>query len=98
MKYIMFEVKEPVHKKVPIIFPDELVHKLVAGALMSVLRRHGWDDICVDSAGSVSVQGALVASGESESLKIKAKDEDTLILNTYQYLHGIIDDEAPSKI
>jgi hypothetical protein len=91
MKYIMLDIsKEDGLKKIPIIFPDDLVHLDVARALIPAVR-HTFHDktVKVSSAGIVlELEGHCF--GESETLKVKSDPHDTLILNSYQFAHGIV--------
>jgi len=84
MKYIMYIKEiEGIKRKIPIIFPDSLVHIEVAKALKDLVHT---SKIC--SAGEIN----MVASstfGESTTLGIKAKKEDVEIINDYNYFHGL---------
>lgn len=89
MKYVMFEVNgEGGKRKVPIIFPDSLVHSMMAEQFERVLRYTFKGCMAKPvSAGMVSLTGQC--HGESETLKLKADKADSSIINAYDYLHGV---------
>jgi hypothetical protein len=89
MKYVMLKVYKPVERLVPVIFPDQLVHSVMADALQKVLEQHGWGISTVESAGEVTVE-ASATIGHSESLGVKACESDKRVINSYGYLHGIV--------
>lgn len=85
-KYIMVKVDD---RQIPIIFPNELVHADV----WKYLRRPFFDqaklsDPTVVSAGFVEGMAVAIACGESETLKLKSRDEDTRIINNHPYEKG----------
>lgn len=94
MKYVMLEVvlsgSEAPPFKLPIIFPDKLVHKDMA---MSA-RKVAWSTwpcckVNVVSAGEINLNG-VECFGDSETLKVESRgirDADTI--ETYNYMHGI---------
>ena len=70
MKYIV--VKDRDDKEHAIVFPDKVIHKDVA-------RIHRATDVRVISAGFCCLTD-LIVWGESESHKMKHRDEDAAIL------------------
>lgn len=89
MKYIMFEINAAAGKrKVPIIFPDSLVHSMVADQFERVLRYtfKGCSAKAV-SAGSIDFVGRC--HGDSETMKLKSDKADSSVINAYDYLHGV---------
>ena len=93
MKYIMFEHEIEGQKQlIPIIFPKQLVHELVARHMNVCFARHGFQTKPV-SAGEVSVFGTkLTCTGYSETLKLESKPTDAAVIHNYDYMFGI---EAP---
>lgn len=90
MKYVMFEHDlEGVTQKIPIIFPDRLVHADVAERMRHLLRRVHKIDAKPVSAGFVNL-GLISCYGESETLGLSARNEDGAIIETMDYLHGIV--------
>ena len=89
MKYIMFEVQHPsgLKQKIPIIFPDQMVHKFVAEAVANH-REHRQFEMKPVSAGQCSIE-CLGVFGESETLKVSASKEDSDVINAYDYMHGL---------
>lgn len=99
MKYIMFEVimmasdaqGTLIKKAVPIIFPEDMVHREMASAMRPVMFRH-WGagaDVRLVAAGFYDVNSGEV-HGESETLHVRHRPEDKLIIKNYSYEHGII--------
>lgn len=85
-KYIMVKVDD---RQIPILFPHELVHADV----WKFLRRPLFDaakmgDPTVVSAGFVEGMAVAIACGESETLDIKSREEDTRIINNHPYESG----------
>jgi hypothetical protein len=92
VKYIVLQVENPdgVDLELPVIFPDALVHRFVAEAMVHVLRRrHDWVAVPV-SAGSINLH-PFSCSGESETLKLKARPQDRDLIAGLDYSHGVVD-------
>lgn len=89
MKYVMFKVEMgEVTLCVPFIFPVALSHKDVHQIAFVVVRRtYPTANIKTRSAGFYTL--GEKAYGESETLKLAHHPEDTAIINTHDYLHGI---------
>lgn len=86
MKYIMMKSQiGGITRKIPIIFPDILVHQDVAEAIRRLPQMRMSEP---DSAGFIQMHN-ISCHGESETLHITAKDEDSDIISTMDYLHGI---------
>lgn len=84
MKYIMFQAGD-LKYKLPVIFPDTLVHEDVAEALLPLLP----GGAKVISAGECTVMGQC--SGRSETLKVASRgDKDSAVVNTFNYTHGLV--------
>ena len=79
----------PVDRFVPVIFPDALVHDIVAKAFIGALRKHGWTGCKVESAGEIDM-AAIQTFGSSETLGVEAREEDAEIITTYDYTHGVV--------
>ena len=90
MKYVMLHTQmKEFDQNVPIIFPDKLCHHHVAEAISAMMLANKYaDNIEVVSAGFCD---AFVGSchGDSETLDLESREDDELIINTYQYLHGL---------
>lgn len=91
MKYIMFEADLTADQKVriPIIFPNSLVHKVIASHIRMALCNHFGDMPRIVSAGECIIEAHTVA-GESETLKLKSAPGDMEIINSNDYMHGLI--------
>ena len=90
MKYIMFLTEHPVPRVIPIIFPNNLVHSLVAEALAEVLEKHSINDAKLFSAGEINIIECQ-CSGKSSTLDLGSHPGDTQAISSYDYAHGIID-------
>ena len=90
MKYICFETTLGGEKqKIPIIFPKQLVHALVAEALIPCLIKHGYQIEPV-SAGEVNIFGTEVTCyGKSETLKLHSDPRDAAIIHNHDYCFGL---------
>lgn len=92
MKYVVFEVKiDDMIRRIPIIFPNGLVHSMVAEALTKYKDDHG--DLVIDgkpvSAGECVVD-VESTHGSSITLKLEADAEDRLLINYIDYTTGIV--------
>lgn len=87
MKYVMFRVGTD-DRKVPVLFPQELVHACIAEAVHTMDGMLGAVPI---SAGSVRMDGLRVfcCFGRSESLKLESHPDDAAIIRTVNYTHGL---------
>lgn len=89
MKYIMIEQKVgEITRKIPIIFPDILIHKDIADAIIPILSKMGESKIV--SAGNFNNFMCDYTIGKSSTLNIEANVDDAEIINSYDYFHGII--------
>lgn len=96
MKYVMIEI--PAHgeapaRRVPVIFPESLVHADVAVALervvKSTLAPKARVTVKATSAGMCRLDNVL-CHGESETLQLKSRERaDAQVIEMYDYLHGI---------
>lgn len=91
MKYIIFHIDSDPPRKVPIIFPSNLVHKQVAQASSKLV-----DSSKIYSAGELVCRVKNV-QGHSSTIGIKSKLNDTEIINNYDYQFGL-DVEQTSEI
>lgn len=89
-KYIMVEVDRGVagQQRLPIIFPDVLVHDDVAKAILA-LPNFSKQPAKVVSAGTAEAVTAL-CDGESETLKLKSDETDTDVICSFAYYHGLV--------
>lgn len=91
MKYIMLETQlQHVRCRVPIIFPDFMVHEDIARLFHNFLRHRHEMFSTVVSAGDINL-GQVGCSGESETLKLQSSNEDNSTINSYDYFHGIVE-------
>lgn len=96
MKYVMIEI--PAHgelpaRRVPVIFPDSLVHADVAAAMEAVVKSTLVPKARVKpkttSAGECYLDN-VKCHGSSESLNLEARERlDARVIEMYDYLHGI---------
>lgn len=77
MKYIMMKMRRT-EKLVPILFPEEFTHKMVARGAM-----HDWGGRILGRAVSAGFYRGGVCTGESESLKMESVEGDTEIVKEY---------------
>jgi len=90
MKYIVIEASRKNNKvEIPIIFPNILVHKEVADSTMAMIMSKHKMDSKVVAAGSINSYN-MQCSGFSETLNIGSRFQDTQLIQTYDYNHGII--------
>lgn len=92
MKYIMLGInhEELGLRTYPIIFPDNLVHSLVAE---SIKTHEGLEQAVVISAGSCNLH--VECFGKSDTLKVKSLEKkDSQAINLYQYTHGMDPEEC----
>ncbi len=94
MKYVMLEITlaggEAPPFKLPVIFPDKLVHRDMAAHVKSVAWAT-WPrcNVNVISAGEIQL-GGVECFGESETLNVKSRGErDARTIDVYNYFHGI---------
>lgn len=80
MKYIMFQTKDG--KKIPIIFPNFMVHSMVAERLQDLTLDGG-----IVSAGQIKISVSN-CNGYSESLKVGVRKGDAILIHEYDYFHG----------
>jgi hypothetical protein len=90
MKYIMFKTTLGGEDQlIPVIFPKQLVHALVAEALIPCLIKHGYP-IEIASAGEVTIFGTeITCHGKSETLKLHADPRDAAVIHNHDYCFGI---------
>jgi hypothetical protein len=90
MKYVMFEIKEerPGFKlEVPIIFPNQLIHREVASAIKPMLLSQFPNaEIKIVAAGDCTIMSPVTTHGKSETLKIAARAEDGDTIAVIDYL------------
>ena len=92
MKYIMFEVKGgTLEMRVPVIFPDNMVHKVIADAVEPAVKAH-FPKFAVElvSAGTVSSLDLSMVSGGSTTLELSSTKLDGEIMSLYDYTAGVM--------
>lgn len=90
-KYIVVQVQTgSIAREVPILFPEQMVHALVAEVTKPLLRAHGWTVGEVVAAGECTLT-VHSTEGVSKSLKpnVYARDGDAQWLTMYPYHHGV---------
>jgi len=94
-KYVMFQDRHG--RQFPVIFPQELVHAEMAKIVPHAYRsgeladgKREWDCPKAVSAGFVEGMAVCIAMGESESMGVKSRPEDTQIINNHPYEKGIV--------
>ena len=83
MKYIVMSVKlDDLEMEIPFVFPDMCVHKIMAEAVTPGLLQH-WQGAEVKpiAAGFLSSAGLEAKCyGESDSLNLKSREADDMLL------------------
>lgn len=90
MKYIMFQKSTTeMNHFIPIIFPDELTHAIVAAIIQCSPELEGF---AVRSAGSIQIGGTIMGhafqtlcDGGSETLNLQSHADDAKIIALYEY-------------
>lgn len=95
MKYIIVKVDSSGDSREwPIIFPDNLIHSIMADAMRRYFYKeaeamgHPLPHVETVSAGAISID-VLYVGGKSESLKIESKDGDYNFISCLEYNHGM---------
>jgi hypothetical protein len=88
LKYIMLHLHEPIERFVPILFPDIIVHSLMAEAMRHYADK-GFDTAQIRSAGIFNTYTEK-AYGSSASLLLSSHEDDSRIIANYEYEHGIV--------
>lgn len=90
-KYVMFETKiAGCSAMVPVVFPDKLVHKDVVEHMRHLLGRTFKGASCRPvSAGKIEHVIVDGLGGDSETLGLKAHEDDSKIIEAYSYFHGL---------
>lgn len=110
MKYVVLKVtdhrstcdEQDTVREVPFVFPEELVHSMVAEAMTKMLTRESWEakryrTVEPLSAGflhsmtfAAGAKTGFFCHGRSESMKLSSRPElDSRLLVNYDYSHGI---------
>lgn len=86
---MLIESGKMMDRYVPIIFPDELTHSIVAGIMLLSPELKGFK---VRSAGSITIGATIIGktfetecSGWSETLGLQSHPEDAKIIKFYDY-------------
>lgn len=100
MKYVMLEVALGNNgrdkQRIPIIFPDFMIHKEVVKHMSVMLRRVHNLDATIHSAGSIQLS-ATSCHGDSETLAVQADlQSDREVIDTYDYFHGLVSENETS--
>lgn len=87
MKYVVFKRKD---REFPVLFPDILVHSMVAESLTAKHGPlHGWQPVSAGFLSSLNVPAEC--HGSSETLKLKSRgDADSKLIATVDYTHGVV--------
>jgi len=94
MKYVMFETTDKSFvQRIPVIFPNSLVHALVGDYAGVAMREHGFG-VKIVSAGEITWHANGVhCSGGSATLGVRSLPSDARVIEGYDYFHGIVDSE-----
>lgn len=87
MKYVMFKCDD---RLVPVIFPNFMVHSVIAKYFGHMLASTHDMPNEVLSAGEIHFDN-VECSGESATLKVGSRAEDSDVIETYDYTHGADD-------
>ncbi len=95
MKYVMLYAERP-DKHYYCIFPDVIVHADMAKALAATIP---FPTIPV-SGGEIDFDGIgnPLCGGFSDSLKLRSRPQDSAIIGTYSYTHGLMADPTPAPL
>lgn len=94
MKYVMFEViNDDIKQFVPVVFPNLFVHSIMADYFGVALREHGLN-VKVRSAGEVRLGSRVRCSGSSSTLDVSSHADDAMIIETFDYAFGFVDDST----
>jgi hypothetical protein len=98
MKYVVIRVDHgDVGREIPVIFPESLVHSLVADAIMQMEGVVEFKPRVV-SAGEVFIDDGIDCLGGSETLGVKSRGrKDDILIRSINYMHGIVMDEEESE-
>lgn len=92
MKYIVLkaELNNGLEQRIPIIFPNFLVHDHVAKYFAELLIREykRQPEITVASAGEINF-GPVTCYGKSESCKVSSDPGDDVLINMFDYTQGL---------
>lgn len=90
-KYIMFDVTiSTTTWKMPIIFPDKLIHSDMAEcATIAIHLAIPKAIVKAVNAGTLNQLKVVSTDGDSETLNLKYNEDDATVINAYEYLHGI---------
>jgi hypothetical protein len=91
MKYIMLEVDSdtPTARRLPILFPVELIHSDVADALIEVVKNSGNSNVKPVSAGEVILE-SVKTGGFSSSLHIGPEPLDSATIAYHDSTSGLV--------
>jgi hypothetical protein len=84
MKYIMFQTEDG--RKIPIIFPNFMVHSMVAERLKDIVSAMDSNPKIV-SAGEIKLT-VQNCNGKSDTLKVGVRKGDAKLIHEYDYFHG----------
>lgn len=92
MKYIILKsTLAGEEQKIPIIFPDFMVHILVAKYMVGMLiKQHDRNPhITVASAGSITISN-IECFGKSETCKVESDPNDADLIQMFDYFQGLV--------
>lgn len=97
MKYVMFEVVgRGIKQYIPIIFPNFLVHSLMADYIRVALAEH--EMTCRPrSAGDIRLGLHVICSGRSSTLDLCSHEDDASIIEHFDYMHGLGEDDGTAE-
>ena len=92
MKYIVFRKRygsrSDLEQEIPIIFPDQLTHSVMAEVISRNPEMRGALPISAGFVSSLDMKAEC--HGESETLGLKSRPEDSNLINMFDYMRGIV--------
>lgn len=91
MKYVVFRKEEANGDamEIPILFPNQLVHQLVAEKLLEMEGMEGFKVVSAGECSSMDVSPKC--SGRSDTLKVESRGKvDSDLFPMYDYMHGLV--------
>jgi hypothetical protein len=90
MKYIMLRLTQgETVRDIPILFPEYLVHSQVASALKTLPGLELAEPVAAGSFSSLGL--APKCHGESETLNLSCRPEDSDNIHLHDYFYGMVD-------
>lgn len=89
MKYIILKRKfAGCEQEIPIIFPNYLVHKDIATALLNSLSLSKCEVVSAGECNSLDL--SVIKDSKSDTLNLVSRKDDEKIIQMHDYLAGIV--------